>query len=135
MYVPEIGWPQKWRTMKANLNRIQKHRHFSEEFKKQIVKDFESGQFSVLELERLHKIRNKSIYDWIYKYSTFNKKGYRLVESKSSSSKKVKDLEEEANKNTKTASTNFMGDHSIVSPLNLENSEVEKLNNEIKKKN
>lgn len=79
--------------MKANLNRVQKHRQFSEEFKKQIVKEFESGRFSVVELSRLHTISGRAIYNWIYKYSTFNKKGYRVVESKSSSSKKVKDLE------------------------------------------
>lgn len=79
--------------MKVNLVEVQKYRQFTEEFKKQIVKDFESGQYSVIELERLHGISNKSIYNWIYKYSTFNKKGYRIVESKLSSSNKVKELE------------------------------------------
>lgn len=80
--------------MKANLKQVRKQRVYSEEFKKEIVKDFESGKYSVLELERLHGIRNATIYNWIYKYSTFNKKGYRIVESKSSSSKKVKELEQ-----------------------------------------
>ncbi|MBP2834312.1 transposase, partial [Aquimarina sp. U1-2] len=37
---------------------------------------------------------NASIYKWIYKYSTFNEKGFRVVEMKESSNKKMKDLEQ-----------------------------------------
>ena len=36
---------------------------------------------------------NYRIYNWIYKFSTSNKKGYRVVEHQSSSQKKVKDLQ------------------------------------------
>ena len=79
--------------MKTNIKLIKKHRQFSEAFKKQIVKDFESGKFSVPQIERLHSISNKSIYKWIYKFSTFNQQGYRVVEMKKSTSSKVKDLE------------------------------------------
>ena len=79
--------------MKANLRSIRKQRRYSEEFKRQIVSDFETGKYSVLELEKLHGIKGSVIYRWIYKYSTFNEKGYRIVEHKSSSNKKVKDLE------------------------------------------
>jgi transposase len=79
--------------MKANLRKVKKYRQYSDDFKKQIVSDFESGQFSVPQLERLHGISNNSIYKWIYKFSTFNEKGYRVVEMKNSSDKKVKDLE------------------------------------------
>ena len=79
--------------MKANLKIVRKHRRFSEEFKKSVVNDFESGKFSVLQLERLHKIGNPLIYKWIYTYSKFNTQGYRVVEMKDSSKKKVQDLE------------------------------------------
>lgn len=79
--------------MKANLRKIQKQRVYSEEFKKQLVKEFESGKHSVLELEKLHGVRNPAIYRWIYKYSTFNKKGFRVVEMKESSTNKVNELE------------------------------------------
>ena len=79
--------------MKANIKLIKKHRQFSEGFKKQIVKDFESGKFSVSQIESLHGISNKSIYKWIYKFSTFNQQGYRIVEMKRSTTTKVKDLE------------------------------------------
>lgn len=79
--------------MKANLRKIKKGRVYSEAFKKSIVSDFEKGKHSVYELERLYGVSNPTIYSWIYKYSTFNEKGYRVIEHKMSSSKKVKELE------------------------------------------
>ena len=79
--------------MKANVRSIRKRRKYSEEFKKRIVADFESGKYSVPQLERLHGVGNPTIYRWIYKFSTFNEKGFRIVEMKDSSSKKMKDLE------------------------------------------
>lgn len=79
--------------MKANLRKIRKQRKFSDEFKKMLVADFESGSYSVPELEKLHGIRNQLIYGWIYKFSTFNEQGYRVVEMKDSSHSKMKELE------------------------------------------
>ena len=79
--------------MKANVRLIKKRRKFPEEFKKNLVNDFEKGMYSVSQLERLHNISDRVIYRWIYKYSTFNEKGSRIIEMKESSSKKVKDLE------------------------------------------
>lgn len=79
--------------MKSNVRLLQKNRRYSDEFKKQIVADFESGKYSVPQLQRLHNIANSLIYGWIYKFSTFNEKGFRVVEMKDSSAKKMKDLE------------------------------------------
>jgi transposase-like protein len=79
--------------MKTNVTTIRKHRKYSEEFKRSIVKDFETGRFSVLQLERLHNISSPAIYQWIYKYSTFNDKSIRIIEMKESSTNKLKDLE------------------------------------------
>jgi transposase len=79
--------------MKANLKSINKARRFSEEFKKSIVSEFEKGNLSVLQLSRLHSIHFQTIYKWIYKFSTFNEKGYRIVEMEDSTSKKLKDQE------------------------------------------
>ena len=78
--------------MKTNLRTIRKKRVYSEEFKRQIVSDFESGVYSVLQLEKLHGVSNSLIYIWIYKFSTFNQKGFRIVEHQESSDKKLKDL-------------------------------------------
>ena len=79
--------------MRANLMSIKKQRRYSEDFKRRIVKNFESGRYSVMELERLHGVTNNSIYKWVYKYSTFSEKGYRIVEMKQSSQKKVNELQ------------------------------------------
>jgi transposase-like protein len=79
--------------MKANLKQLKKSRFYSEEFKREIVKDFESGRFSVLQLKKLHSISDLAIYLWIHKFSTFNEKGSRVVEKKNSSSEKLKKLE------------------------------------------
>ena len=79
--------------MRTNVRSIRKQRVYSESFKKQMVQEFESGKFSVPQLEKLHGIRNALLYRWIYKYSTFNEKGYRIVEHKKSSQNKVKQLE------------------------------------------
>ena len=79
--------------MKANLKTLKKQRHYSEEFKLQIVHDFECGRFSVYQLAKLHGIHNVSIYNWIHKFSTFNEKGSRIVEMKDSTTQKLKELQ------------------------------------------
>ena len=81
--------------MKANMRLIRKKRCFSEEFRKNIVKEFESGRYSVLQLSKLFNVDYSLIYRWIYKYSTFNAKSSRIVEMKDSSSEKLKNLEQQ----------------------------------------
>ncbi len=80
--------------MQKAVQRIRKQRKFTEDFKKSIVKDFESGKYSVVDLSRLHSIACTQIYNWIYKYSTVNQKGYRVVEMEKSSDLKIKKLEQ-----------------------------------------
>ena len=79
--------------MNANLKEIRKLRVFSEDFKREIVNFYESGKYSVLQLERLYGVHNVTIYNWIYKFSTFNEKGMRVVEMKDSNIDKLKQLE------------------------------------------
>jgi len=79
--------------MKPNVRLLRKSRQYSEEFKKQVVADFESGELSVRQLSKLHGIANPVIYRWIYKFSTFNEKGFRVVEMEDSSGKKMKEME------------------------------------------
>ncbi len=81
--------------MKANLKQIKKVRKFSEEFKKEIVQLYESGKFSVIQIQKLYGIGNPTIYNWIYKFSTFNEKGFRVVEMKTSSTEKLKQLQQQ----------------------------------------
>ena len=79
--------------MKVSKQSIRKKREYSDDFRKKIVSDFESGKYSVKELSKLHGLAENNIYRWIYKYSNFSEKGYRVVEMKDSSDKKVKELE------------------------------------------
>ena len=73
---------------------IRTPRKFTEDFKRQVVKEYESGTFSVRQLGRLYGLANQQIYSWIYKFSIFNEKGYRIVEAKDSSANKLKEMEE-----------------------------------------
>lgn len=79
--------------MKTNVQRIRKKRRYSESFKKELVEEFEKGKYSVLQLARLYGVHYTSLYEWIYKFSTFNEKGYRVVEMKDSDSQKLKELQ------------------------------------------
>ena len=79
--------------MKSNVKLIKTQRQFSQEFKKSLVKEFEQGKLSILQLSRLHGVANQQLYNWVYKYSIFNKKGARIIEMEKSSTKKVKELE------------------------------------------
>ena len=58
-----------------------------------MVNEYEKGRLTVGQLSVLHGIAPAIIYRWIYKFSTFNESGVRIVEMKDSTSKKVKDLE------------------------------------------
>lgn len=80
--------------METNLKLIQKHRVYSEDFKKEIVRAFESGQYSISQLQRLYTLPHVNIYRWVYKFSTFNQQGVRVVEMKASHLDKLKDLEQ-----------------------------------------
>jgi transposase len=80
--------------MKANLKHLRKTLRYSEEFKKEIVSIFEKGEMSVYQIEKLYGIGNPTIYRWIYTYSTFNEKGFRVIEMKESNIDKIKELEQ-----------------------------------------
>ena len=79
--------------MKANLLQLRKQLYYSEEFKREIVSIFESGKLSVIQIEKLYGVSDSAIYRWIYKFSVFNEKGYRVIEMKTSSIGKLKALE------------------------------------------
>lgn len=79
--------------MQTNLRRIQRRRIFSEELRKQAVKKYEKGEMTVLELSKHYEVREQSIYNWIYKYSKFQKKSIQIVEMSVSNTSKIKTLE------------------------------------------
>jgi len=80
--------------MKTNIRLIRTPRQFTEEFKRHVVREFEQGSLSVIQLSRVYNVANQQIYNWIYKFSTFNEKGSRIVEMKDSSASKLKEMEQ-----------------------------------------
>ena len=74
--------------------KVKHQRRFSEDFKLKIVKEYESGRHSVLELEKIYDISNPTLYNWIYKLSKYNKKSIQVVEMKDSQVQKLKELEQ-----------------------------------------
>ncbi len=79
--------------MQTNLRKIKSKRVFSEELKLQAVKEYEKGSMTALELSKFYEVGERTIYDWLYKFSKFQKKSIRIVEMTKSSTKKIKDLE------------------------------------------
>jgi transposase len=73
---------------------IQKKRVYSKAYQRELVRLFEGGKFSVLQLSKLYGVQFSVIYRWIYKYSQFNEPGYRVVEMKESSTTKLKAMEQ-----------------------------------------
>lgn len=73
--------------------RIKRYRKYSEDFKLKVVREYESGKYSVYEMEKIYDISNQTIYNWIYKYSKYNKKSIQVVEMKDSQAEKIKLME------------------------------------------
>lgn len=79
--------------MKKKQVHLRPRRLFTEDFKRSLIKEYESGKFSILELGNLHQIKVSLIYRWIYKYSIYNKKKVMVVEYEDSSMKRLKEME------------------------------------------
>jgi len=76
----------------AGKVKLQYRRNFTEEFKKSRVSEYERGENTVKEISKLFGIKCQVLYRWIYKYSLYNKKSYKIVEMKDSSTLKLKEL-------------------------------------------
>jgi transposase-like protein len=72
--------------------KLQYRRKFTEEFKKARVLEYERGEYTVQEISKLFGIQSAVLYRWIYKYSLYNKKSYKIVEMKDSSTLKLKEV-------------------------------------------
>ncbi len=73
---------------------LKKRRIFSESYKKSRVKEYESGQLTVREIAQLYGIGYQTVYLWIYKYSSYNKKSLKVVEHKDSNKYRLKQLQD-----------------------------------------
>ncbi len=70
---------------------------YSEDFKKQIVKDVENGKCTVLQASREYRICYQSIYQWLYRYSRSLHKNTVLVMEHKSEQYRRKELEQRIN--------------------------------------
>lgn len=73
---------------------IRQRRVFSATLRKQIVGLIESGKLGVSAASREYMVSTTSIYRWIHRYSTYNKKGVTLVVDKNSQSEKLKQMQQ-----------------------------------------
>lgn len=77
-----------------NKRKLNKHRQFSEQIRRKVVKEFRSGNYTVKELADLYHCTPQAIYKWIYKYSPADSPRIRVVEMSESTDQKVKDLQD-----------------------------------------
>jgi transposase-like protein len=73
--------------------KIRTSRRFSESFKKAVVDEYTSGNFSVGQLCKMHQLHSQNVYTWIYKYSNIAKPEKVIVELKKSATQKLADYE------------------------------------------
>lgn len=66
-----------------------KRRIFSEEFKKQKVKEIQQKVTTIAEVSRAYQVRYNNVCLWIQKYSPSYKKGVRLIVEMESDTKKI----------------------------------------------
>jgi transposase-like protein len=67
-------------------------RRFSDEFKKQKVKELELKQTTVLEVSRAYQVSTKNVYGWLDKYGKSYKKDVRLIVEMESDTKMLLEL-------------------------------------------
>jgi len=77
-----------------HANKPQYQRSFSEEFKKNKIRELERNITSVTDISRTYSVSRSSVYEWIYKYSAMAKKQVKQVVEAKSDTQKIKALEE-----------------------------------------
>lgn len=73
--------------------RVKKRRRFSKDLKLKIVKEYEMGKHGVTAISKIYDVSPQTVYNWIYKYSRYNKKSIKVVELKDSQMDKIKRME------------------------------------------
>ena len=69
-------------------------RIFSESIRKQTVKDIENGRCTVLEASRELQVSDKSIYNWLGRYSRYLGKNKTLIVEEKSEAYRTRQLEQ-----------------------------------------
>ena len=83
----------KSNSKKSTILNIRQRRTFSDEFKREKVKELTSGQYSILSFCKLWSVSPPTVYRWIYQYSPEHKKGTTMVVQKDSEVAKTQELQ------------------------------------------
>ena len=75
-------------------NKPQYKRSFSEDFKKNKIRELEKNLSSVADICKTYSVSRTSVYKWINKYSAMAKKQVKQVVEAKSDTQKIKALEE-----------------------------------------
>ena len=67
------------KTSKKIQKTIRTRRIFSEELKRQVVKDIESGRVSISQAALEVGVTVTNVYRWVYRYSRYLKRGKTIV--------------------------------------------------------
>ncbi|WP_340106254.1 transposase [Rhodohalobacter sp. 8-1] len=73
---------------------LRQRRTFSPTLRKEVVRLVESGKLSIAAASREYQVSMTTIYRWIHRYSTYNKKGAVLVVDKDSQTEKLKQMQQ-----------------------------------------
>jgi len=67
--------------------RTRRYRRFSDKFKREKVREIESGRSTVLQISKAYEVSDTSVYKWLEKFSNKSKPERTIVESKSDTQK------------------------------------------------
>lgn len=73
---------------------LRQRRTFSPTLRKEVVRLIESGKLSVTGATREYQVSSTTIYRWVHRYSTYNKKGAVLVVDKESQAEKLNQMQQ-----------------------------------------
>ena len=93
--MPEIGW-QKKSLMKQQVKskfQVRERRIFSEQLKKQVIKDLVNKRTTVKKVMTEHQVSAQSVYNWLYKYSPQHQPPCTLVVQMKSEANKSQELQ------------------------------------------
>lgn len=74
--------------------KLQRRRHFSDEIRRKVVREFREGKHTAAELAELYHVTQQSIYRWIHKFTPTDEPTITVVEMADSTDKKLKDLQQ-----------------------------------------
>jgi len=67
-------------------------RYFSESFKKEKVREIERNLITVSQVSKEYEVSGTAVYNWLDKYSSFNKRQVRQIIEPMSDAQKIKEL-------------------------------------------